>query len=451
MSATPKAVPCLATLAGSSNSVAFHPTARLLATGSDDRTVKLWRLSPENSSAFCVATLTGHSEPVTSVAFDPTGTLLASGSEDNTAKLWRLSPRNSSATCVATLTEHTDGVNSVAFDPTGTLLATGSDDNTAKLWRLSSMTCVATLEGHEGHRNWVNSVAFDPTGTLLATGSQDKTAKLWRLLPDNLEAITCVDTLRGGGWVYSVAFDPTGTLLATCTPAKLWQLSPDNSSAMTLEGHSMWVTCVAFHPTARLLATGSEDSTVKLWRLSADGATCVATLKAGRGEVTSLGFDPTGTVLATGNVDGTKLWDCRQFQRKNVTDDFREISSVLATRLVGNSVKGHSSMKSAITHRVALGKGERWLGIDPYMAARVSEHLKQLYRMRSANGSVVVPFNFPGVQHMNMMKLLKNKPEDDDKRSGGSKWTRARSRSKSKSKMMNINRTTLKRKPPKQH
>lgn len=315
MSANPKAVPCLATLAGSSNSVAFHPTARLLAIGSDDRTVKLWGLSPNNSSAFCVDTLTGYSEAVT-----------------------------------------------------------------------------------------------------------------------------------------SVAFDPTGTLLATCTPAKLWQLSLDNSSAMTLEGHSRWVTCVAFHPTARLLATGSEDSTVKLWGLSADGATCVATLKAGRGEVTSLGFDPTGTVLATGNVDGTKLWDCRQFQRKNVTDDFKEISSVLAKKLVGDSVKGHSSMKSAITHRVALGKGERWLGVNPYMAARVSEHLKKLYRMRSANGSVVVPFNFPGVQHRNMMKLLKNnKPEDDDKRSGGSKWTRARPRSKSKSKMMNINRTTLKRKPPKQH
>ena len=73
---------------------------------------------------------------------------------------------------------------------------------------------------------------------------------------------------------------------------------------------------VAFHPTARLLATGQD--TVNLWRLSADysSATCVATLKAGRGEVTSLGFDPTGTVLATAGHNGTKLWDCRQFHRR---------------------------------------------------------------------------------------------------------------------------------------
>ena len=355
-------VPCLATLAGSSNSVAFHPTARLLAIGSDDRTVKLWGLSPNHSSAFCVDTLTGHSEAVTSVAFDPTGTLLASGSEDNTAKLWRLSPRKSPTSCVATLTGHTDGVNSVAFDPTGTLLATGSDD---------------------------------------------KTAKLWRLLPDNLEATTCVDTL---------------------------------------EGHSRWVTCVAFHPTARLLATGSEDSTAKLWRLSADysSATCVATLKAGRGEVTSLGFDPTGTVLATAGHNGTKLWDCRQFIRKNVTDDFRAMQSELAKRLVGDSVNGHMSMKSDILDRVALGNGERWLGVDPHKAARVNAHLEKLYSMMSANGGVVVPFKFGRVRHKKHM-LLENKSNEDDVMNQMDGGSRAR-RSNSKSNMMKRKRTTLKRK-----
>jgi WD40 repeat protein len=57
------------------------------------------------------------------------------GSDDKTAKLWRLSSDNSSATCVATLAGHGDDINSVAFHPTAPLLATGSGDNTAKLWR----------------------------------------------------------------------------------------------------------------------------------------------------------------------------------------------------------------------------------------------------------------------------------------------------------------------------
>ena len=73
------------------NSVAFHPTAPLLATGSDDNTVKLWLLSSDNSSATCVATLAGHSSSVRSVAFHPTAPLLATGSgdDDETVRLWR--------------------------------------------------------------------------------------------------------------------------------------------------------------------------------------------------------------------------------------------------------------------------------------------------------------------------------------------------------------------------
>ena len=71
------------------NSVAFHPTTPLLATGSDDCTVKLWLLSSDNSSATCVATLAGHSGYVWSVVFHPTAPLLATGSSDYTVRLWR--------------------------------------------------------------------------------------------------------------------------------------------------------------------------------------------------------------------------------------------------------------------------------------------------------------------------------------------------------------------------
>ena len=129
---------CVASLAGHKNpisSVAFHPTAPLLATGSGDKTVRLWLLSSDNSSATCVSTLAGHSDWVTSVAFHPTAPLLATGSRDKTLRLWLLSSDNSSATCVATLAGHSGPVYSVAFHPTAPLLATCSKDNTAKLWR----------------------------------------------------------------------------------------------------------------------------------------------------------------------------------------------------------------------------------------------------------------------------------------------------------------------------
>ncbi|MFM8490649.1 MAG: WD40 repeat domain-containing protein [Candidatus Methylopumilus sp.] len=85
-------IKCVETLAGHSNkvySVAFHPTALLLATGSYDKTAKLWRFSDDGSAATCVATLAGHSGYVYSVAFHPTAPLLATGSYDKTVRLWR--------------------------------------------------------------------------------------------------------------------------------------------------------------------------------------------------------------------------------------------------------------------------------------------------------------------------------------------------------------------------
>jgi len=318
------------------NSVAFHPTESLLATGSDDYTAKLWRFKPDGLEATCVATLEGHSKFIKSVAFNPIGTILATGSFDKTVKLWSFSPdgsvaNNMSAICVATLEGHKQYVNSIAFNAIGTILATGSADYTAKLWQMSpdrmAAICVATLEGHRGS---VLSVAFHPTEPLLATGAYDKKVKLWSFSPDGSVAnnmlATCMATLNvRSGLVSSVAFNPKGTILATGSSAtyniaKLWQLSPDRMAAncvATLQGHNYSVLSVVFHPTEPLLATGSGDNTAKLWRFSPNSsaannmsAICVGTLKGHHFGVSSVAFNPKGTILATGSDDNTaKLWE----------------------------------------------------------------------------------------------------------------------------------------------
>ena len=83
----------------------------------------------------CVSTLQGHSSSVTSVAFHPSAPYLATGSVDTTAKLWLLNADCSVATCVSTLRGHSSYVFSVAFHPSAPYLATCSNDKTAKLWR----------------------------------------------------------------------------------------------------------------------------------------------------------------------------------------------------------------------------------------------------------------------------------------------------------------------------
>jgi WD40 repeat protein len=301
------------------NSVIFNPRGSILATGSDDNTVKLWLLSADGLSARCVDTLNGHRNAVLSISFHPTLPILATGSGDNTVKLWLLSADGLSERCVDTLEGHAGPVFSVAFHPRLPILATGSGDNTAKLWQLSvddlSARCVNTLRGH---RFSVNSVAFHPILEILATGSGDNTAKLWLLSADGLSA-RCVNTLRGHRFsVNSVAFHPRLPILATGSgdnTAKLWQLSADGLSERcvdTLNGHLDLVLSIDFHPTEPILATGSWDDTTKLWLLSADGlsARCVNTLNRHTGPVYSVKFHPTAPILVTGNLDRTvQLWE----------------------------------------------------------------------------------------------------------------------------------------------
>ncbi|MEH1919070.1 protein kinase domain-containing protein [Nostoc sp.] len=246
-----------------------------------------------------IHTLQGHSNSVYCVAYSPDGKTLATGSHDKTIKLWDVGTGRE----IYTLHGHFDSVYCVAYSPDGKTLATGSDDKTIKLWDVTTGGQILTIQAHF---EWVRSVAFSPDGKTLASGSYDKTIKLWDVTTGGQ-----IRTLQGHSHsVYSVAYSPDGRTLASGSydsTIKLWDVTT-GGQILTIQAHSGWVLrSVTFSPDGRTLATGSDDKTIKLWDVTTGGQ--IRTIQAHSNLVYSVAFSPDGKTLASGSYGDIKLWD----------------------------------------------------------------------------------------------------------------------------------------------
>jgi WD40 repeat protein/tRNA A-37 threonylcarbamoyl transferase component Bud32 len=285
-----------------------------------------------------LAVLTGHAWIVTCCAFSRDGKLLVTGSQDGTAKLWDVPNRQ----LLHSFNVSSGAVWSAGFSPESDLvMASGSDDE-VKFWGTEDRRLVARIPGqiaclspsgslvaisHSSPFFWERSgfleiwdyrkgvrlkeipskgraIALSPDGLKLASAGPSKNIDLWDLASG--KKMRVIETAQP---VWSIAFSPdSGKLLATdwSSEASLWVLD-EAAVPRKIKGHDLTVWSAIFSPDGEQIATTGSDQTIRLWNSSTLEA---AGIFHGHGnEVWCAAFTLDGRVLASGGKDqAVMLW-----------------------------------------------------------------------------------------------------------------------------------------------
>ncbi|MEB3279321.1 MAG: trypsin-like peptidase domain-containing protein [Lyngbya sp.] len=269
-------------------------------SGNSNGTISVWNLATGGLRK----TWQGHNSSINGIAVSPNGQILATASDDGSIKLWDLTTAINTDTLplLHSLTEHSNAVLSVEFTPDGRKLASGSWDNMIMIWDIQTGELLNTLVGHQ---QLVSTIAISPDGKILASGSKDNTIKIW-----NLETGELIHSLKGHSLpVLSLAISPDGKILASGSAdgtIALWELQTAQP-IRRMSGHSDGVWSVVISPDNRTLVSGSWDRTVKLWDV--ETGQLKGNLTGHSSYVNTVDISPDGQTIVSGGWDGqVKIW-----------------------------------------------------------------------------------------------------------------------------------------------
>ena len=334
-----------------------------MATGGDDKTVRLWHLDTGSAAPLSLA---GNGAGVTSVAVTPDESLMIMGNQAGEILVWDATTfEQRPDTPLKTFDGHENGVQTLLVTADSQTLISAGDDGLIKFWDLNSVADTPQLVldastepiytidvspdsrflvsgGEDGlirfwpladilaggaitstslmaHEDWVDALAFSPDGQILASGGGEKVVFLWNLgqMEDMAALSTLIPTRLSGheDAVSSVAFSPDGHYLASGsydTTVRLWDMNQLDAPPINLFGHNDYVFDVIFSPDGNTLASGSWDRTIDFWDVQAaleKPAVAPITLRGHMGQIVDLAYNPDGQRLFSASLDGTaRVW-----------------------------------------------------------------------------------------------------------------------------------------------
>jgi WD40 repeat protein len=273
----------------------------------------------------------GHGEPVGSLAFSADGRLMASGDDGGTIRVWTL---DGSAPPV-TLKEQDWPVSELGFDSDGRLVWADTDGG-MRLWHPSAGASSVQLPV-TGIR-W-DAVRLSPDGNLLATTTCEGDIFVWawpgfaQLWP----GFGALWHTHAAGCSEFVVWSHDGRYLAVgggsperqvSTSVYIWRVG-DAKPLRVLEGHRSWPTGAAFSPDGKHLATGGYDGEIIVWDFIAGAAR--HRMLGHTDTVTGVTYSPSGKVVASASEDASvRIWDAATGQERLALRDSQQRLQALA-------------------------------------------------------------------------------------------------------------------------
>jgi WD40 repeat protein len=293
--------------------LALSEDGTLVASGGQDKKVRLWRLNAADVQLDPFWTLAAEALDceVLSVDFSADSKRLAIGGRDSEGghpvRVWNLETRR----CFTLDPPHGGPVTAVKFSPDGKWLASASDDGSVRLWHATTGDLRLDLRRHSRS---VPCLAFSPDGRRLASGSRDQTVIIWDPDTGQIE-----DQLEDhDGEITAVAFSPDGKSLAAAVECaqnlvKVWDVATRRVQ-QTFKGHMGAVNSIVFTQEGRRLLSSSRDRSIKIW---APGGEELLSLSGHENGIDALVVDPRGHWLVSGDRSGAiLLWDARPEEKQ---------------------------------------------------------------------------------------------------------------------------------------